>query len=851
MLKLPESGIIIAPASLHLLVYEEIYRQKGNNRDLQVLSLSSYIQRFFSNTEKEECVLWFEMLERLHPLSQDNVFALSKSSFDFIRDTLQFLRYIKTYGLSSKDLPQATQKEKALKEVLTLLDDLDIKEKQIPAILTQTIDASDVSILDHEFSLEEQLWVSFLIKNGAALLTSEKKPSLSYWSCANARKQAQVIADTILKRQYDAQDVCVVTEEASQKQVLAQIFDYHQIPYTFLSEMPHSSMITQFKACLEWIYHKDTEHFIALTEACFKTESETLTAVLKQFPFLLEKMEDHLPERYQENQILNEYRYQKIKGKVKWTLEWLNEHKDMLHWSIQDMEEILLTLQKVNTPTLENQKAFYTIQNTLALILDKVQTKEDLAFLIDMTDSLAQNTRPDTLQGVLIINRNEITPCRDVVFLTNAHAKAFPNYAMHRGIYDETYCSKLKLPSLKERLALQKEQLFHTLSLPQQLYILLPESNYDGKENPSSHELEAWLGKEPEFQDVQDPSIYEAPLFSLSKENARSLFFKEDTFSGSISQLESFARCPLQHFLRYGLHLQEKQDLMDIRIQGSIYHHILERLIREHGKDYPHVHEDQLLSLIREEFSFVMKMYPQNAALFEAQSQSFLIKMKKVLRQLSQFEANWHMQTHEQEYALSMSLNWEGTPVHLYGYIDRIDLYKSAFVIFDYKSSDKDISIQDFHTGCALQLITYTIAYEKMSGHLPYGCFYISLKTTPESTGAIKISYKKKIPEIMETEFTDILPVKKFNGLEFQDLSIYCDEKGRFARKKEQPEYTQIKEEWKTVLFSLLEDIQSGNITPEHNAFACDYCAYKEICRQSAIEVKKTNRLEKEEDHAI
>ena len=103
----------------------------------------------------------------------------------------------------------------------------------------------------------------------------------------------------------------------------------------------------------------------------------------------------------------------------------------------------------------------------------------------------------------------------------------------------------------------------------------------------------------------------------------------------------------------------------------------------------------------------------------------------------------------------------------------------------------------------------------------------------------------------METEFTDILPVKKFNGLEFQDLSIYCDEKGRFARKKEQPEYTQIKEEWKTVLFSLLEDIQSGNITPEHNAFACDYCAYKEICRQSAIEVKKTNRLEKEEDHAI
>ena len=37
-----------------------------------------------------------------------------------------------------------------------------------------------------------------------------------------------------------------------------------------------------------------------------------------------------------------------------------------------------------------------------------------------------------------------------------------------------------------------------------------------------------------------------------------------------------------------------------------------------------------------------------------------------------------------------MQLDWQGTPILLYGYIDRIDASQSSFVIFDYKSSDKD-----------------------------------------------------------------------------------------------------------------------------------------------------------------
>ena len=79
----------------------------------------------------------------------------------------------------------------------------------------------------------------------------------------------------------------------------------------------------------------------------------------------------------------------------------------------------------------------------------------------------------------------------------------------------------------------------------------------------------------------------------------------------------------------------------------------------------------------------------------------------------------------------------------------------------------------------------------------------------------------------------------------FQDLPIYSDHE-HFARKKEQPEYPEIKTQWQTILFSLLEDMKNGVIQPDHAKGA-----YKEICRNAANEVTKANRLEQEEEHAL
>ena len=166
---------------------------------------------------------------------------------------------------------------------------------------------------------------------------------------------------------------------------------------------------------------------------------------------------------------------------------------------------------------------------------------------------------------------------------------------------------------------------------------------------------------------------------------------------------------------------------------------------------------------------------------------------------------------------------------------------------------DKDIKIDDYEKGLSLQLATYTLAYEKESGLIPVGCFYIALRTTPETLTYGKLNYRKKIPELTVNDEKDIADTfkvnRRLNGWHFSDASIYCDDIKRYMPvKRANPSLETIKEEWTQVVDSLLKDIKSGQALPNHVQDACKFCAYRSICRNSANEVEPMLRVEKEEE---
>ena len=88
---------------------------------------------------------------------------------------------------------------------------------------------------------------------------------------------------------------------------------------------------------------------------------------------------------------------------------------------------------------------------------------------------------------------------------------------------------------------------------------------------------------------------------------------------------------------------------------------------------------------------------------------------------------------------------------------------------------------------------------------------------------------------------------KKLKGWAYQDITTYCDKDNLFTTKKESPSFEELRHKHTEIVTNLTEDILSGNIRPDHDTNACDYCAYRMICRNARNEVIKPNRTNKED----
>ena len=379
-----------------------------------------------------------------------------------------------------------------------------------------------------------------------------------------------------------------------------------------------------------------------------------------------------------------------------------------------------------------------------------------------------------------------------------------------------------------------------------------PQSDYQGKNFEPSLEMENWLQLKPEFMTIPDAFSWQTPNIDLDDKTAQEIFFKDNHFKGSISRLETYARCPFSHALKYGLYLNEKEDITDIRIRGSILHHVLECISKD-TKDYATLTKNQIHAYVKEEFTFAKSILAKQASWFDAQTEEITEKLVLIFEQLENFETNWHMHVDQQEHRFSYSYPWNEYTIDVYGYIDRIDCSNTSFCIFDYKSSDKDIKIDEFEKGLSLQLATYTLAYEKESHLIPIGCFYIALKTSPETFTYGKLNYRKKIPELSvfneNDKKDDFSKDRRLNGWHFSDVSIYCDDAKQYLpKKRNNPTLDVIKEEWQQITNSLLDDISSGQALPNHVKDACKFCAYKSICRNLAQEIEPELRVEKEDN---
>ncbi|WP_288536866.1 PD-(D/E)XK nuclease family protein [uncultured Holdemanella sp.] len=849
MIQIPDNSTILAPATLHLSLYKEILKQKKDCLGIQVLTLSSWLSSFYHGQTKSDIEILYLYKEALKNTSLSNAFYSSKEDYDFLGACLDFIKMAKTYQIHN--FPCSTQKEKDLNEILNLLYPIELKEDQTQDVLSSLPDLENVYILKKEYSQLDNYWIQVLMDHGAKWLGENQLCQTHYYSVANARKQMEVLANLIIENDYLADDIFVALNNASDESVLTQILTAHKIPFTTMQETHITSIYNEWISYLTWIKDMDLKSFINLIQTLYPSNNY-LIQYYTLFPEKFLKFEPHLSIiSYEENEIIDSYQFESYQGLEQQTLEWIHNHAFL--FNPLDFIEIAKHIQNLHEHvSKEDLNAFNDVMSLIQDVHPHIHNANDLNILIHQIQNLSANQKANSIEGVLIGSRQDITSLRPIVFLTGTNASAFPALKLHSGIFDEAYVKSTSLPSLETRIQNQQTQIFDCLSLCETLYILYPQSDYQGKNYESSSEIENWLQTKPEFITTPDSFHWTTPNIDLNETIAKAIFFTGNHFKGSISRLESYARCPFSHALKYGMYLKEKEDITDIRIRGSILHHVLE-MISKDQQDYTSLSKEEIHQYVEKEFTFAKKILLQQATWFDSQIEEITEKLVLIFEQLHSFETNWHMNIDKQEHKFSYSYPWNEYTIDLYGYIDRIDSSSTSFCIFDYKSSDKDIKIDDFEKGLSLQLATYTLAYEKESNLIPVGCFYIALRTTPETLTYGKLNYRKKVPELNVINESDILETftknRKLKGWHFSDASIYCDDiKQYMPVKKANPALETIKSEWSQVIDSLLEDISSGQALPNHVQDACKYCAYRSICRNLANEVEPKLRVEKEEE---
>jgi len=374
--------------------------------------------------------------------------------------------------------------------------------------------------------------------------------------------------------------------------------------------------------------------------------------------------------------------------------------------------------------------------------------------------------------------------------------------------------------------------------------------------NELSKELFSLFYKDKEIGDklkmIVDGGFFSTNPTNLSKAVAKSLYGND--ILKSVTRLEKYASCAYAHFLRYGLHLVERNTYeLNVSDIGTIYHEIIENVsnhIKENKLDFRTI-SDELRSEIvdlsiektlREENNDILSSSKRNEYLISSIREFSLRTIWAISKHLNAGNYN------PKDYEFSFK---EGRIDR----IDTLDLDNQVYVkIIDYKTGNKEFSMDDVINGLQMQLMYYmgaVIDHEKSIESnrevLPGGAFYFNIKSPyierlealneEEIDSNILKEFKmsglinsERIPALNmdealndEKKASDIIPIKS------KDIGLPITKNSMNSKN-----YNKLIEYVKEKTLKYCDEILEGNI--ELNPYKkgqlkpCDYCEYKSIC---------------------
>ena len=224
------------------------------------------------------------------------------------------------------------------------------------------------------------------------------------------------------------------------------------------------------------------------------------------------------------------------------------------------------------------------------------------------------------------------------------------------------------------------------------------------------------------LQRVMRPLTHKNEAETLLPHITEALYGKELT--SSVSRIEKFFRCPFSHFTTYGLHLEERAEYrLETFAIGDLFHEALKWIAEETerlGILWIRLTKQQCADLARQAIEQIVPVFShqilQSSARYRYIQRKLIRIVERTMIVLSQHANVSHFKPIAIEAAFGPGSDGQLPPVEidlssgkkmrLRGRIDRIDSAvidnRSYIRVVDYKSSSKDLDLNEVYYGLAL-----------------------------------------------------------------------------------------------------------------------------------------------------
>ena len=332
-------------------------------------------------------------------------------------------------------------------------------------------------------------------------------------------------------------------------------------------------------------------------------------------------------------------------------------------------------------------------------------------------------------------------------------------------------------------------------------------------------------------------------------ENAKELFFKNERVS--ISQLETYFSCPLLHFVRFGLRLNEIEDglirALDI---GNILHRFAELFVKkismvndENITKFSH----DLMGEVISELEIAKERNALVLSVIEAES----LRLAKTLYNEAK---NSDFKTIAQE----LSFGYDGQSVtfpggiKLVGKIDRVDQWGDYIKLVDYKTGSISVNPADIYYGRKIQLVSYLLAMKSYKNLKPGAVVYFPIHNAFAQT-AKKAEELYKNSGIILDDFKVVSAIDRSLNLDnpksnIINAEIYSNKETRQTGEINLKPNNELVSE--SILDGIMnyvyllasgavEEILGGNVAPSptrsENKTPCQFCKLNNICGLKGI----------------